>query len=522
MAAHSLTTRTSRLRAALHALLWAATLAVTTGCTRETPDAQPPTDQPVVGDVGDGGAAGEEAPPFESPAPAPAPAAETPPPDGDPWDSPSAADAQASATPDLFAEVNAKTSQPTSAAPPRAEASSPPTPGVEGAPDPFEEVLRRNAFGDQANEASTSAATAPPQADPVPPSPADGQPSDRLPFGEPTDEVATPENAEPAAKAPSAVGEADESAELLDNLWGAPNAPEESLPAEDAGPSDEATSLESAPDPSWPPPAAPTPESIAPPPTDEAPAEDADAAAPSIAEESVTSDDSPTLAVTDESPDESAEESPLPAPIAVARATPTPTPSPLPAVAPAADAPPRRRASLATARDAPLPAVPVLRFNTRHMAWLLGGKLALAELAELDGATPSEVAAWRDEVARLANSLKVAPPRPLARAEDVAGRVSAAMRAAASTGDALRAAYGPDHAALLEIALKTNALLVVARDRPDLAKPVATAVRDAADRADLPGFVWEDSVVVLEGSPTPEDTHNAVVRLHQRVESFLR
>jgi hypothetical protein len=148
--------------------------------------------------------------------------------------------------------------------------------------------------------------------------------------------------------------------------------------------------------------------------------------------------------------------------------------------------------------------------------------LGLAELADLDGATPTEVAEWRNEVARLAKSLKVADPSTGGAASAADERVKNMLDAASRAGAELTRAHGPDHAALLEIALKTNALLVVAKDHPDLAGSVGRAVEGAAERAMLPKFLWEDSVRVLKANPDADQTHNAVVRLHQRVESFLR
>jgi hypothetical protein len=196
-----------------------------------------------------------------------------------------------------------------------------------------------------------------------------------------------------------------------------------------------------------------------------------------------------------------------------------PEPLPLPLDTPPA---PRRGSPLAADASQPLPAVPVLSFNTRHMAWLLGGKLGLAELADLDGATPAETAEWREEVNRLVRELEIDAPPQAAVSTEVAPRVAAVMRTAAGLGESLGKRHGVDHAALLEIALKTNALLVVADERPDLAGPVAAAVRGAAERAMLPKFLWEDAIRALEAKPTPQAAHDAIVKLHQRVESFLR
>lgn len=182
-----------------------------------------------------------------------------------------------------------------------------------------------------------------------------------------------------------------------------------------------------------------------------------------------------------------------------------------------------RTSLLGSASVKPLPAVPVLTYNTRHLAWLLGGKLGLAELAELDGATPSEVADWSREVDRLSKALKLeSVGGPSRSSAEPAARVQGLMDRAARLGGQLADSHGRDHAALLEIALKSNALLVIAERRPDLAGPAGRAIREAATRAMLPRFLWEETVKTLDREPTTEEALDAIVRLHNRVESFLR
>ncbi len=170
----------------------------------------------------------------------------------------------------------------------------------------------------------------------------------------------------------------------------------------------------------------------------------------------------------------------------------------------------------------PLPAVPVLTYNTRHLAWLLGGKLSLAQLADVGGASPDEVAQWTEETARLAEQLKVeAPPSadPNAPADERVGRL---LNSAAAIGAELSDEYGADHAALVEMALKSNALLVLHERRPDLTPAVTRAIAAAADRADLPGYIWRDVVKELERRPTVDEVFDAVMKLHADVEAYLR
>ena len=169
-----------------------------------------------------------------------------------------------------------------------------------------------------------------------------------------------------------------------------------------------------------------------------------------------------------------------------------------------------------------LPAVSVRPGNTRHLAWLLGGKLSLAQLAGAGGATPAEVAEWTEATRRLAEQLKVAAPSSADAQASAVERVGRLLGSAAEIGKTLAEMHGPDHAALVEMALKTNALLVLHEERPDLTPAVARAVAAAANRADLPGYVWRDTVKVLERRPTVNEVYDAVTKLHADVEAHLR
>ncbi|MEN0111364.1 MAG: hypothetical protein AAF805_11640, partial [Planctomycetota bacterium] len=140
-----------------------------------------------------------------------------------------------------------------------------------------------------------------------------------------------------------------------------------------------------------------------------------------------------------------------------------------------------------------------------------------------DGATPTEVGEWSKEVRRLAKELGVAPPDSLDAPSPEAGRrVREALDGAAKVGAALATRHGADHAALFEISLKSNALLVLSGEQPDLAGPVGAAITDAAERARLPTFLWRDSTRALRSEPDAERIVEALERLQTRVEFFLR
>lgn len=460
------------------------------GCPQEVPSAEPEGETPTAEQQ-----SADEAPPFTSgegvaeSVPA-EPGVEPTTPSRLPWESAGPSDPAPSDAGDLFADVGA----PTERAPEKQDEAE----------EPEQEQEEDDGFGSFLSEAyGESPAGEEPPAEPEmsepraeEPSVTANEPQDEAPAETPSPEAdddwwaaapaeTTPEppsvetpaaETTPAPKEPTAAASSD--ADLLDELWG------DDTPAE----------------------------SDPPPPT---PAEEGPKTEPTDADESLG------LPFGDaaEEPAEEAEPAPMfDEPVSISEPEPEPLPEPKADTAPAVERP----APMAADAIKPLPAVPVLSFNTRHLAWLLGGKLGLAELADLDGATPQEIAEWRSEVERLAKSLKVSTPGGGDASPDSGARVRGMLDAASRAGAELTRSHGVDHAALMEIALKTNALLVIAKDRPDLAGSVARAVEEAADRAMLPKFLWEDAVRKLKENPTADETHDAVVQLHERVESFLR
>ena len=173
-----------------------------------------------------------------------------------------------------------------------------------------------------------------------------------------------------------------------------------------------------------------------------------------------------------------------------------------------------------------LPSVQVKSANTRHLAWMLGGKLGLARLAVAEGATSDEAKDWITEAWRLAEKLDIDPVRLGLQDRPTPGgapeRVLVLLESAAVASEALSAQHGSDHAALLEAALKANAMLVLFEERPDLVVPIATAVQAAAERAGLNPNLWNEPLMDLRLSGDADEVYAAVTDLFQAVESHLR
>ena len=171
------------------------------------------------------------------------------------------------------------------------------------------------------------------------------------------------------------------------------------------------------------------------------------------------------------------------------------------------------------------PPMPVDVDNTRHLAWVLGAKLGLAAVAPLmDSDGPSAALGEDWQVVAIAELLNVTPPTPSAEATEAAPALAAAalLREARVVGGELARRHGSDHAALFEVAVKTNLLLLLYRENPALAAPIQRAVEAAARRGKLPDGAWRPLVEVLANQPSEAELRSAVYRLQADVEKTLR
>lgn len=167
--------------------------------------------------------------------------------------------------------------------------------------------------------------------------------------------------------------------------------------------------------------------------------------------------------------------------------------------------------------------------NTRHLAWMLGSKLSLAALEHLmpsaarSRSVPAGDQDW--QVGAIAQLLNVTPPPSPADAaarSTPARAIGALLADARRLGEELSRRHGRDHAALVEIAVKTNCLVLLYEKNPALAKPIQQAVAAAAPRAELPPSVWEPLIELLDGQPSEAELRQAIFTLQAEAEQSLR
>jgi hypothetical protein len=156
--------------------------------------------------------------------------------------------------------------------------------------------------------------------------------------------------------------------------------------------------------------------------------------------------------------------------------------------------------------------------TSRHAAWLLGSKLSFTLLAPAE-----EAVRVKPELAPLASLLGVELPATNIEIDpDDPEGLARVLAIGRDVGEQLSARHGASHAALIEIAFKSNVLLAAYDEMPHLAHSIGGSVSAASVRAGLPESIWQpwqDNIVAGE---SVEAVQGAVLELHTQVDEYLR
>lgn len=165
--------------------------------------------------------------------------------------------------------------------------------------------------------------------------------------------------------------------------------------------------------------------------------------------------------------------------------------------------------------------------NTKRMAWLLGSKLSLAVLANDRGAPADDVAKWFGDSHTLATLLgttvsDLPQPPPNANVNsDPEQALNYLFSQGQQVGRDLANFNGDDHAALFELAVKSNILLALYQPNAPVVDALAEALKQAGERSGLPVELWQPLLDALDAHATRSDVHDAVFRLHADADRFL-
>jgi hypothetical protein len=164
--------------------------------------------------------------------------------------------------------------------------------------------------------------------------------------------------------------------------------------------------------------------------------------------------------------------------------------------------------------------------NPRLDAWRLGSKLSLAALANDRGIASDSVAQGLDYchalAANLGTSVADLPEAGLANSRPASRQVldylfQQGQRIGRDLADRQRA----EEAALFEVALKSNLLLVLYTPRSTAAAAIADAISQAAPRAQLPASLWQPLVNTVIAKADGFQVRKAVKTFHTAVEQHL-
>ena len=177
----------------------------------------------------------------------------------------------------------------------------------------------------------------------------------------------------------------------------------------------------------------------------------------------------------------------------------------------------------ATVESAP----PPRSVNTRRAAWLLGSKLSMAALAHDRGVAADDVPRWFEEIRSMADLLQTSvaelPDRPAESEGDATSRqvLSYLLDQGKQIGGDLATDHGADHAALFEVAMKSNLLLVLYKPGSSVVDHLSTAIAVGAPRANLPPELSRPLLDMLASGSSPATVRAAVRRMHADVDRHL-
>lgn len=178
-------------------------------------------------------------------------------------------------------------------------------------------------------------------------------------------------------------------------------------------------------------------------------------------------------------------------------------------------------------------ASPDTALSTQRAAWLMGSRLSLAALASDRGIAVENIPVWMSDARTLSRFLGVEVP-DLPQPPDREEEAAAGRRGQASSrvinyllmngqqiGRELTQRHGVQQAALFEIALKSNFLLLLYSPGSSDGSSIAGAIRRAAGQAELPERLWRPLFDAIDHQRPEGEVRAAVRIMHLDVDRYL-
>ena len=177
--------------------------------------------------------------------------------------------------------------------------------------------------------------------------------------------------------------------------------------------------------------------------------------------------------------------------------------------------------------EQPAPSADDAAHSSRRIAWLLGSKLSLAALTNDRGDTPAETAKLFSQSRTLAEMLNttVADLPPIAPPNSPRPNFDRSLEYLFTQGQqigrVLATQYGNDHAALFELAVKSNILLALYRPHSRSVRALSTAIEQAGGRSGLPTKLWQPLMDAMANNVPVDELRQVVYRMHSEVDRYL-
>lgn len=172
-------------------------------------------------------------------------------------------------------------------------------------------------------------------------------------------------------------------------------------------------------------------------------------------------------------------------------------------------------------------APPTESAKVRRAAWTLGSRLSLAALAHDRHMAANSIPTWLDEAHSACKVLGLTVPElpePAAAGDtSLASRqlVDYLLTQGQRIGRDLAKRYGPEQAALFEVALKSNLLLFLYSPGSDATNSISAAITRAAPQAELPDVLWWPLIERISRKDSLEEIRSSARQMHRDVDKYL-
>jgi hypothetical protein len=165
--------------------------------------------------------------------------------------------------------------------------------------------------------------------------------------------------------------------------------------------------------------------------------------------------------------------------------------------------------------------------KVRRAVWILGSRLSLAALAHDRHMAANSIPTWLDEAQSACKVLGTTVPQlpePAAVGDtSLASRqvIDYLLAQGQRIGRELAKQYGAEQAALFEVAMKSNLLLLLYTPGSDSTASISSAILHAAPKAELPDILWYPLVERINRKESLDDVRTAVQKMHRDVDGYL-